>query len=66
MVKLSRSNNRVISNVCITSSQVFLASMIIPIFMGFDLSNLAVLLFGIALFVTMFLLALVFGEKGKI
>lgn len=67
MTKLTKSNCRVISNLCLGSAQVFLGSMIIPVFTGgFDLADLSMILFALALFVTMFRLALLFGEKGKL
>lgn len=65
--KLDNSEYRVLANVCISFTPVFLASLIIPVFnASFDIDSWPVLLFGIGFIFGLIGLALYFGKKGKL
>lgn len=63
----TRSKLRALSTLCANFSEVFLASLVIPIFIGgVDISKLPVLLFGVAGTLLSGLFSLFFTEKGKL
>ncbi|MGB9706933.1 MAG: hypothetical protein ACPLXP_02590 [Microgenomates group bacterium] len=66
-LKLTNSKLRALSGIFANFSEVFLASMVIPIFFAkVDLGRIIVLILGVALTLISALLALMFAEKGKI
>jgi len=66
-MRLESPEFRALSNVCTNFSEVFLASLVIPVFVGeFDTSRVPVLILGIALTGLFVWLSLIFAKKGKL
>ena len=67
MFKMTKSKLRALSTLCANFSEVFFASLVIPIFIGgIDISELPVLLFGIVGVFVSGIFSLLFAEKGKL
>jgi hypothetical protein len=67
MFKMTMSKLRALSTLCANFSEVFLASLVIPVLIdGIDLSKLPVILFGVAGTLLSGLFSLFFAEKGKL
>ena len=66
-MKLKSSELRALSNVCANFSEVFLASLVVPAFVGtFDTSRVIVLILGLALASFFVWLSLIFAKKGRL
>ena len=67
MFRLTKSKLRALSTLCANFSEVFFASLVMPIFFGgIDISEFPVLLFGVAGTLLSALFSLFFAEKGKL
>jgi len=68
MIKLNKSELRALSSLTANFAEVFLGSIVIPIFLNktFDLSQLIVLLLGLLLTIVNSVLSLKFAYFGKL
>lgn len=65
--QLTKSKSRALALLYINLATVFFGTMVIPVFTGgLDLFELPVVLFGLLFFLFSAVLALFFGEKGKL
>ncbi|KKQ51679.1 hypothetical protein A2865_00675 [Candidatus Woesebacteria bacterium RIFCSPHIGHO2_01_FULL_39_17] len=66
-VRLSKSASKVLSSVFVSFSEVFLASLIIPVFISrVEIARIPVLILGVLLTIASVFLSIKFGERAKI
>ena len=67
MFVLTKSKYRMLANICGDFTQVFFASLIIPVIIGgFDIGSLPVVIFGVVAMLVSFYFSIFFAEKGKL
>lgn len=67
MTKITRSKHRMLASLCGDFTQVFFASLVIPVVIGgFDIGRLPVVIFGLVATGISFWFSLIFAEKGKL
>lgn len=66
-IRITASKSKAISTLCASTFEVFLASIVIPIFVGgFDSSEIPVLIFGLIATTSFGYLSVLFAERGKL